>query len=175
MFAGIDIISLINLERFIIQNADKERNEMSLEVLKFELSMLDKCVDLFIDTFSKEPWNDEYESRDVVVDFIKNHYKNNYFLGYVAKMENEIVGLSIGFTKPWICGMEYYIDEFCIKYDLQNKGIGSVFMEKIEKDLKEKGINGEMLITDKDFPSHKFYSKNGFGVMEDSIALVKGI
>lgn len=150
-------------------------NINNLMVLKFELSMLNECVDLFIDTFTKEPWYDEYESRDVVVDFLKNHYNNNYFLGYVAKMENEIVGLSIGFTKPWLYGMEYYIDEFCIKYVLQHKGIGSIFMNQIEKDLKEKGINGEILITDKDFPSHKFYSKNGFSLMEDSIALVKGI
>lgn len=35
--------------------------EADLYSLKYD--MLDDCVDLFIDTFSKEPWNDVYESR----------------------------------------------------------------------------------------------------------------
>lgn len=34
-----------------------------LKVEKLEEYMIDECVDLYIDTFSKEPWNDEYKSR----------------------------------------------------------------------------------------------------------------
>lgn len=40
--------------------------ETNLYSLKYD--MLDDCVDLFIDTFSKKPWNDIYESRKQVVD-----------------------------------------------------------------------------------------------------------
>jgi hypothetical protein len=36
---------------------------MEFKVNKFEEKYLEGCVDLFIDTFSKEPWNDEYDSR----------------------------------------------------------------------------------------------------------------
>jgi len=94
-----------------------------LTVKKLEEYMIDECVELYMDTFSKEPWNDEYESRQQVVDFFKNHIKNNYFLGYVAIMDEKIIALSIGMKKPWIKGMEYYIDEFCVSYLMQGQAL----------------------------------------------------
>lgn len=47
-------------------------------------SLVDSCVDLFIETFS---------------------------------------------GKPWINGMEYYIDQFGVKVDMQGQGIGSQFLK----------------------------------------------
>lgn len=131
-------------------------------VKKLEEYMIKDCVDLFISTFSKEPWNDVYESRDQVISFFKHHIYNNYFLGYVAIIDGKIQGLSIGMRKPWIKGLEYYIDEFCINHSLQNKGIGSEFLKEIEIDIIKEGINGIILNTDREFPSYKFYKKNGF-------------
>jgi len=76
--------------------------------------MLDDCVDLFMNTFSKEPWNDIYESRKQVVYFLR-YMKNNYFLGYVLNIGDELVGLSLGAKQPCLKGMEYFIDQFCIQ------------------------------------------------------------
>ena len=59
---------------------------INIEVKHFELSMLDECVDLFMNTFSKEPWYDKYDSRNQVVDFFINYTKNNYFLPYLFKI-----------------------------------------------------------------------------------------
>ena len=143
-----------------------------IKVLEFKMEMLDECGDLFMDVFSKEPW---YDSRDAVIDFFRNHYKNNYFLSYVAIMNEKIVGASIGFIKPWIAGMEYYIDEFFVEYNGQRSGIGTEFMRIIEEDLKKRNINGIIISTERDFPSHKFYLKNEFSVIEDSITLIKEI
>lgn len=145
----------------------------NLNVKRMEKSMLNECVDLFIDTFSKEPWLDVYESRNQVVNFFENHFNNNYFMGYVAIADNEIVALSIGMKKPWIKGMEYYIDEFCVGYKHQGKGIGSIFIKEIEADLKKQGIDGIILNTDKDYPSKMFYVKNGFTVFDELVVLGK--
>ena len=136
-------------------------------VKKLEEHMIKDCVDLFISTFSKEPWNDVYESRDQVISFFKHHFYNNYFLGYVAIIDGKIQGLSIGMRKPWIKGLEYYIDEFCINHSLQSKGIGSEFLKEIEIDIKKEGINGIILNTEREFPSYKFYKKNGFEYFGD--------
>lgn len=143
------------------------------KLIKLDISILDDCVDLFIETFSKEPWNDVYESRNQVVTFFKNHLENNYFLGYVGLIEGEVVALSVGIKKPWIKGMEYYIDEFCIKFELQGKGIGSKFLKLIEEDIKLQGMNGIILNTERNYPSQTFYEKNGFEVIEDLIILAK--
>jgi aminoglycoside 6'-N-acetyltransferase I len=145
----------------------------NFKVVKMERQMIDECVDLFINTFSKEPWNDEYESRNQVVTFFENHMRNTYFCGYVGLLNDKIVALSVGMQKPWIKGMEYYIDEFCVSYELQGKGIGSSFLVEIEKDINQAGMNAIILNTEKDFPSEKFYVRNGFEVLSKLIVLAK--
>ncbi|WP_368732117.1 GNAT family N-acetyltransferase [Clostridium sporogenes] len=75
--------------------------------------------------------------------------------------------------KPWICGMEYYIDEFCIGDNFQGKGIGSLFLKDIEKLLYDEKVEGMILNTERDYPSCKFYEKNGFQVLGNLIVLGK--
>ncbi|MBU3146657.1 GNAT family N-acetyltransferase, partial [Clostridium sp. CF012] len=58
-----------------------------LVLLKIKKHMIDDCVDLYIETFTKEPWNDIYESREQVVKFFNNHFNNNYFVGYAALLD----------------------------------------------------------------------------------------
>lgn len=84
----------------------------------------------------KEPWNDVYESRQQIVNLFNNYFNTNYFIGYVAKLDDKIVALSLGMKKPWIEGLEYYIYQFCVVYEMQGKGIGSWFINKIEESIK---------------------------------------
>lgn len=144
-----------------------------LAIKNLEEYMIDECVDLYMDTFSKEPWNDVYESRQQVVNFFINHIKNNYFLGYVAIIDEKIIALSIGMKKPWIKGMEYYIDEFCVSHLMQGQGVGSQFLREIEKIIEVNGIEGMILNTEKGYPSYNFYEKNGFKSINDLIVLGK--
>jgi GNAT superfamily N-acetyltransferase len=142
-------------------------------LLKIEKHMIDECVDLYIETFTKEPWNDVYESREQVEKFFINHLNNNYFVGYSAMLEDKMVALSIGMKKPWIAGLEYYIDEFCVNYEMQGRGIGSWFIKAIEEDIKKQGMNAMILNTERDYPSQKFYEKNGFKPLGELIVLSK--
>lgn len=142
-------------------------------VKNLEEYMIDECVDLYIDTFSREPWNDVFESRVQVLNFFNNHIKNNYFLGYVAIIDEKITALSIGMKKPWIEGMEYYIDEFCVSYSMQGNGIGSEFLKEIEKMNELKGVNSIILNTEKGYPSYDFYIKNCFDLISDLVVLGK--
>lgn len=146
---------------------------MEFEVIKLSEEYIEDCVDLFIDTFSREPWNDVYDSRKQVKDFFENHMKNNYFLGFIGLINEKVVALSIGIKKPWVCGMEYYIDEFCIGYDFQGKGIGSVFLKNIEGLLTDEKVDGMILNTERDYPSCKFYERNGFKAIGNLIVLGK--
>ncbi|VYU61506.1 GNAT family N-acetyltransferase [Clostridium tertium] len=146
---------------------------MGFNVIKLSEEYIEECTNLFIDTFSREPWNDVYDSREQVRDFFINHMKNNYFLGYIGLIDNKVVALSIGMKKPWIYGMEYYIDEFCIGYEFQGKGIGSIFIKTLEELLKHEKVEGMILNTEREYPSCSFYKKNGFKVLGDLIVMGK--
>ena len=152
------------------ESRDKMKNLVLVEMTR---NMIDEYVDLYINTFTKEPWNDVYESREQVAAFFNNHFNNNYFTGYAVMSDGKAAALSIGFKKPWINGIEYYIDEFCVDYDMQGSGIGSWFINEIEKDIEKKGMNAIMLNTDADCPARKFYEKNGFKVLEGLVILAK--
>lgn len=142
-------------------------------ILEMERNMIDSCIDLFIETFAKEPWNDVYESRQQIVNLFNNYFNTNYFIGYVAKLDDKIVALSLGMKKPWIEGLEYYIDQFCVGYEMQGKGIGSWFINKIEESIKTQGMNGILLNTERGYPAVEFYKKNGFKILNDILVLGK--
>lgn len=144
-----------------------------MNILKMSKEHIEECVDLFIDVFTKAPWNDTYRSREQVVNFFQNYIANNYFVGYILKEQTNIIALSIGMKKPWINGMEYYIDQFCVKSELQGKGIGSHFLKQIEHEIQAETMNAIILNTERGFPSENFYLKNGFQLVSGLITLVK--
>ncbi|MGL5087547.1 MAG: GNAT family N-acetyltransferase [Clostridium sp.] len=146
---------------------------MELKVIKLSHEYVEECVNLFIDTFSREPWNDVYNSRKQVKEFFVNHMGNNYFLGFIGLIDKKVVALSVGMKKPWISGMEYYIDEFCIGYNYQRSGLGSLFLKEIENLLVIENVDGMILNTERDYPSCKFYERNGFKALGNLIVLGK--
>lgn len=144
-----------------------------MNIIKMSEEHIEECADLFIDVFTKAPWNDTYHSREQVINYFRSYMASDYFIGYVLKKQARIIALSIGMKKPWINGMEYYIDQFCVKSDLQGKGIGSGFLKQIEREIQAEKINAMMLNTESGFPSEKFYLKNGFQLLDGLITLIK--
>lgn len=144
-----------------------------MDIVKLSKEHVEACVDLFIDVFTKAPWNGTFDSREQVIDFFQNHMANNYFVGYVLKGQDGIIALSIGMKKPWIHGMEYYIDQFCVKPDLQGRGIGSCFLKLIECEIRKEQMNAMILNTEKGLPSESFYLKNGFKPVDGLVTFIK--
>lgn len=83
------------------------------------------------------------------------------------KNADEVIAMSLGSKKPWINGMEYYIDQFCVKAELQRHGIGRRFLELIEENIHANGTNAIILNTEKGFPSENFTSKMAFAVSKN--------
>lgn len=146
-----------------------------MQIDRMKTEHIEECVDLFIDVFSGEPWNEIYSSREQVAAFFQNHMSNNYFEGFVLKDQGEIIAMSIGMKKPWLEGTEYYIDQFCVKTDLQRKGAGSLFLKLIEEEIKRQGMNAILLNTEREFPSEMFYLKNGFEAFDELVILSKSV
>ncbi|MBP1046138.1 GNAT family N-acetyltransferase [Enterococcus sp. BWM-S5] len=144
-----------------------------MKIHYLEETHIDAATALYISVFTKEPWNEEYESKEQVERLIKNFLTQACYLNFIAVEDNEVIGLCLGLKKPWIEGIEYYIDEFCVKTELQGKGIGSAFLAQIEAEILQLGMDGMMLNTEKGVPAEKFYLKNGFHQLSGLIVLGK--
>lgn len=55
-----------------------------------------------------------------------------------------------------------FVEEMFIKPELQRKGYGAMLIRKVEEYVKEKGLAGITLSTNKYAPAPQFYKKNGF-------------
>ena len=93
---------------------------------------------------------------------------------YVLMDDAEIVGMALTVTVPSIGAPFLRIEDFCIGADYQRKGFGSAFLGLLAGQAREMGCDSILLGTQRGFPSHRFYLKNGFEEIE-SVLLYRGI
>ena len=93
---------------------------------------------------------------------IKDFYENE-----------ELISISMGHIRHWYSGTEYYIDELCVQTDKQGSGIGTYFLNKIEKAIKEIGMANIFLQTENNVPAYGFYQKNGFYELKRHVSFAK--
>jgi len=90
-----------------------------------------------------------------------------------SKMQGSLIGISLGKIKHWCGGTEYYIEELCIRSDLQGKGYGRTFFKLIEEKLSELGLHTIYLMTDRNQPAYEFYKKLGFRELPELTSFFK--
>ncbi len=69
----------------------------------------------------------------------------------------------------WYTGTEYYVDELCVRTDMQGRGIGSAFLEAVQGELAAMGIHTIYLETGDDKPAFEFYKRRGFTHIEHHV------
>lgn len=134
---------------------------------RLEAAMLDAVTDLFLEVFTRPPWNDHWESRDAARAYLAAHLDYNSFGGFAAWLDGRLVAVSLGFAKPWARGLEYWVNEFFVATDCQGRGLGSAFLGWIKAELKAEGMNALILSTERSYPAYRFYGRNGFAELGD--------
>ena len=142
-------------------------------IKKLEIENLEEVKNLFRSVFMNEPWNDDWSDDKQLTNYMQDLMGNRNSLGLALYENDKIVGISLGSIMHWCIGNEYYIYEFFITRENQNKGLGSQFLDEIEKYVKEFGVNHIFLQTDRPMPAYDFYKKNGFTELEEHVSLVK--
>lgn len=146
---------------------------MDLKVETMNERHIERCVKLFMDTFSKPPWNERYDSTLSVRRYFEDFIEYDNFIGFVGFIGDEPAALCMGMKKPWLKGEEYYIDQFCVAHGFQRQGVGSLFLKEIEHYIISAGLNGIMFETERAVPAYDFYTKNGFKHLEGLVTLGK--
>ena len=151
------------------------KTEASEEFFILDESYIDEMAELYKNAFAGEPWNDDWSDRVQLYEYIKEISGAYNCLNYGLKVDGKLVAMSLGMIRHWWEGTNYNIEELCVSSELQGKGMGSRFMEMIERDIQTRGTVGIFLQTDNDKPAYKFYQKIGFGNLGTHVSLYKSL
>lgn len=115
-------------------------------IKKLGVEHLEEVKSLFVEVFTKEPWNDDWSDAAQLDNYILDliGQSNSVTLGYF--LEDEMVGLSMGRIKHWFSGTEY----------CKSIGLKQIFLQ-----------------TDQNVPAYEFYKKNDFFQLKEHVAFGK--
>lgn len=139
-----------------------------------EENNIPECAELLIKTFNREPWNDQWTS-ETALKYLKEFLSFPRFVGFMIVEDGKAVGAAFCHEKTWWTGDELYVDEFYISPDTQRKGYGKVLLQHIEHYIKDRGLSGFILLTDRNTPATRFDENNGFKEVNDMILMFKGV
>lgn len=136
---------------------------------------IEAIKELFISVFTIEPWNDDWSNQEQLDLYLLDLVGQSNSLTYGLFEAEELIGVSMGRIRHWYAGTEYYIDELCVRTEKQGNGIGTYFVNEIEKAIKEIGLVQIFLQTESSVPAYGFYQKNGFLELKEHVSFVKRV
>lgn len=145
-----------------------------MRIEKLDEKHLKECSVVYIETFNSEPWNDNWNE---ITSYkrLKDIYDTPGFLGLVVFDQDQLKATVLGNIEQWYEGYMYNLKEMFVNQEEKRSGIGSYLIVKLEKTIKELGVNSISLFTSRGNLTEKFYIKNGFITEEDMIMMHKNI
>ena len=131
--------------------------------------------ELFTGVFTREPWNDDWSDERQLDCYLTDLIGQSNSLTYGLFEGDALIALSMGRIKHWYTGTEYCIDEFCVRTDRQQNGVGTYFLEQLQTHMRELGLVHIYLQTESDVPAYRFYQKNGFTELKTTVSFAKRI
>ncbi len=141
-----------------------------LRLERLSMNELESIKELFRSVFTAEPWCDDWSDDAQLTMYITDLAGQSCSLTYGLYRGDELVGLTMGHIRHWFRGTEYYIDEFCIRTDLQGQGLGSAMLKLVKQSLAEMDIHSIFLQTERTMPAYKFYLAHGFTELCDHVS-----
>ena len=150
-------------------------DKLDVRFEELDASHLQEMAELYKSAFKGEPWNDDWSDQNQLMEYVKEISGAYNALNFGLFINGELAAMSVGMIRHWWEGTNYNIEEFCVRPDLQGQGIGSHFMAVISDNVRERGLSGIFLQTDKDKPSYGFYHKNAFKDLDSHVSLYKKV
>ncbi len=121
--------------------------------------------------FAVAPWNDDWHSAEEFHAYSLDILGNRNSLGLGLWEGEALVALALGRLKHWFDGVEYCIDDFCVRPDCQGQGAGSALLGQIREYACREGFKQVSLFTNRTAPAYAFYQKNGFAEVQNRVCL----
>lgn len=145
------------------------------EIKELTIEKIDIIKSFFKDVFMREPWNDDWSDNEQLHQYITDIIGNQNSLAFGLFEGEQLLGLALGNIKHWYTGTEFFVEEFCVKTEMQGQGLGTEFLRLLEVELRAREIKTIFLMTGKEMPAFEFYRKNGFEEIINHVSLKKDI
>jgi aminoglycoside 6'-N-acetyltransferase I len=145
---------------------------MEIKFRPIEINDLDSAVDEMVLAYRSAPWNERWTIEEGKQRFMAILAKK-FSYGYVAldNESNQIIATCVGHLEYYLDKVIYWIDDFSVRTDYQDKGIGTGFLFYVKKEMKRLKVTEIRLMTLRDYPSEKFFKSNGFDSNRESVQL----
>lgn len=145
------------------------------EIKELTIEKIDIIKSFFKDVFMREPWNDDWSDNEQLHQYITDIIGNQNSLAFGLFEGEQLLGLALGNIKHWYTGTEFFVEEFCVKTEMQGQGLGTEFLRLLEVELRAREIKTIFLMTGKEMPAFEFYRKNGFEEIINHVSFKKDI
>lgn len=145
-----------------------------MTIREMKPSDIGACADILCNVYNNELWQCRWK-REIAIEYLTDIFRMQKFVGYVIEDANEILGGVFAHEKVWWNNSEVVVEEIFIKPDKQRQGLGAMLLARVEEYIKEKGLAGITLLTNKYAPAPKFYKKNGFVECEHILFMCKEV
>ena len=130
-------------------------------IRKYAQKDLPECAGLLVAAYNNEQWKGRWSFQDAcscLLEFVGEPR----FVGYVLEADGKIAAAA--FAKERTCdnGSELFVEDFFVDPAFQRKGFGTALLGALEDHVRENGLEGITLLTNRFLPSSDFYRKHGF-------------
>ena len=143
-------------------------------IRKMEREDIAACAAILCSVYNNEMWQCHW-TEEVAREYLTDFFEMKKFVGYVLVDDKEIVGGLFAHEKVWWNNSEVFVEEMFVKPQFQRAGYGSLLLEEVNRYVREKGLAGITLSTNKYAPAPLFYRKNGFVDCEHVLFMAKEI
>lgn len=145
-----------------------------LEFKDAKLNDLNNMIDMYIETFNSEPWNDKWTKETA---YRRLHAMINVedFYGLCAYKDNQICGVIIGCKEEFYDRTIFNLREFFVNNSLRGHGIGTRMIGELDKRLKAQGVKEITLYTIRNIMTEGFYKKCGFTTYDSMVVMGKNL
>lgn len=145
-----------------------------MNIRRYQARDLACCVRIMMAVYNNPLWQCRWAHDDAAA-YLQDYADAARFIGYVAEDGQNVIGAILAHEKIWWNNSEVFIDEMFVLPEYQGQGIGTALLKTLEEYVRERGLAGFTLTTNRYAPAPQFYKKNGFVECEPIIMMAKEI
>ncbi len=121
---------------------------------------IDECAQVFVRVFSAEPWSEPW-TLETAVERLREIQCTPGFIGVVCR-RREVLAFAAGYSETSYSGRVFYLQEMCVRPELQRQGVGGELQRFLECQLVGENIKHAYLLTRAESTAAAFYAQSGY-------------